>query len=524
MSPDNREFEREKQLAIRYFSCGMLNEALQLCQKICSRTADPAVYTILGLIHGQLGQYPEAVRYCHTALEISPGYITALSCLGNALRRLNDFDGACDALMKVVRQTPDNFHAQYHLGLSLESSGRLEKAIRHYRKARKLNPAYPDARAGEASVLNKLGDPQKAYDLLEPLTGAKDTNAQVAVQYGLLSRKLNKHEAATGRLEALLNSHEYPDEDRLQIHFVLGALLDDSGDYAKAFSHYVEANRLKGVVFDADAFSNGISRLIETYTGNVVRDMGHASLNSERLIFIVGMPRSGTSLVERILSSHPDVHGAGEQTAMIAIAYEMERASADITRLDTDQLNGYARKYLDHMQQLAPGATRITDKLPDNFLRMGLINALFPDARVIHCRRHPADTCLSCYFQNFSGVLAHTFDLESIGRYYLDYRRLMRHWETVLPLPIQDVEYEKLTAQPEIEIPRLLEFAGLSPHEACYRFHESGRFTNTASYDQVRRPVYTESAGRWRNYRDFIQPLIKTLRNLPDSESLFSLQ
>lgn len=523
MSPDNRHFEREKQLAIRYFSCGRINEALQLCQQICNQTADPAVYTLLGLIHGQLGQYAESVRYCRSALEISPTDINALSCLGNALRRLNDFDGASAAFTQVTRQTPDNFHARYHLGLALESSGRFEEALRHYRNARELNPAYPDALAGEASALNKLGAPQKAYDLLEPLIRAEDTSAQVAVQYGLLARKLNKHKAAIDKLEALLCSREYSDEDRLQIHFILGALLDDSGDYARAFSHYSRANKLKGVVFDVDAFSNGIRRLIGAYTGTVVRDMAHASLNSERLLFIVGMPRSGTSLVERILASHPDVHGAGEQTAMIAIAYEMQKSTTDVTRLDTDRLNRCAGKYLEHIQQLAPGAFRITDKLPDNFLRLGLINALFPDARVIHCRRHPADTCLSCYFQNFSGVLAHTFDLESIGRYYLHYRRLMHHWETVLPLHIHNVEYEKLITQPEIEIPRLLEFAELVPNEACYRFHEDTRFTNTASYDQVCRPLYTQSAGRWRNYRQFIQPLIKILQNLPDSESLFRL-
>jgi sulfotransferase family protein len=233
-------------------------------------------------------------------------------------------------------------------------------------------------------------------------------------------------------------------------------------------------------------------------------------------LFIVGMPRSGTSLVEQILASHPQVHGGGELDVMFkAATAAMQKLSRQgwaefpqyFNRLSLGTADELADIYLQPLIALNPAAQRITDKMPLNFLHVGLIALLFPQSRVIHCRRDPMDTCLSCFMTDFAAGNEFSYDLTALGHFHRQQERLMAHWKSVLDLPIFDVNYEQLVSDPQPQTRRLLEFAGLSWNDKCLRFHENDRFVNTASNEQVRRPMYKSSVQRWKNYEKHLIPL-----------------
>jgi hypothetical protein len=244
-------------------------------------------------------------------------------------------------------------------------------------------------------------------------------------------------------------------------------------------------------------------------------ELPRADNRSEQPVFIVGMPRSGTSLVEQILSCHRGVHAAGELRdvgkLVASLGLRFQGEDDVLPGLDSGSLNAAAGRHLERLRGLGGNAKRLTDKMPYNFLHLGLISLLFPRARVIHCLRDPIDTCLSCYFQNFATGNFFSFDLGNAGLYYRQYERLMAHWRTVLDKPILEVRYEEHVAEPEKVCREMLDFLDLDWDPACLRFHESRRFTNTASRDQVRKPIYTSSSGRWQRYERHLGPLLEAL-------------
>jgi len=508
-----QDFARARQQAISLYSSGKLHEALRLCERLNSQADDAAVSCLAGIIYGQLGQFGNSAAFCRKALELSPDYVDAESCLGYALRRLNDLQGARKAFKNVIRKTPENPYTHYQLGLTLESEGDFEAAIESYRTAQRLNPGYLDAYAGVASVYDKLGAFKQAYQAIRKYTEPVLGNTQIAVLYGRLARKLSLDDRPVEKIERFLENKALPAEDRLQVHFVLGELLDALGEYDRAFSHIARANTLKSARFDPDQFSRQVDGLISQFSRSALGNAARATHASDRQIFIVGMPRSGTTLVEQILSSHPAVYGAGELTHLSVIATSLAQRRTDIVHLDRRELDRIANTYLESVRTLDSTSLRVVDKLPNNFLRLGYIELLFPGARIIHCRRNPLDTCLSCYFRNFSHSLPETFDLEHIGRYYIDYRRIMQHWNEVISLPVLELDYETLVADPENQIRRLVESTGLPWDENCLDFKNNRRIAKTASYDQVRQPLYSSSVGHWCNYERHLAPLIRLLRD-----------
>jgi hypothetical protein len=307
-------------------------------------------------------------------------------------------------------------------------------------------------------------------------------------------------------------------ERRSAAHFSLGRLYDRAGDYNRAFVHFQAGNNLKPSDFDRGEFTRFIDDLINTFDVDFMRNAPCAHHGSRRPVFIVGMPRSGTSLVEQILASHPEVCGGGELEdirhiafgagAWLGSSHTYPRVVRELAAADCDTL---AAGYLKKLAVLSPQARCVTDKMPQNFLALGLIALLFPEARVIHCLRDPLDTCLSCYFHDFTGYHPYAYRLEGLGFYYRQYQRLMRHWRAVLPIPMLDVVYEDLVADPEAGIRQLLAFCELDWDERCLRFYESERIVHTSSYQQVRRPIYKSSLGRWRHYAAHLEPLRRAL-------------
>jgi hypothetical protein len=293
----------------------------------------------------------------------------------------------------------------------------------------------------------------------------------------------------------------------------------DIGDHEQAFRAYQLANALAkrwtlhaGQGFQPAQWHQYVERIADTFDDKRLAEGRRKGRDEDVAILIVGMPRSGTTLVEQILSSHPRLHGAGELTWLSEIAQSLPAAYPEgATRIDADTAKSLGGYYLDRLREFAGDAVRITDKAPVNFLHLGLMALLLPNTRVIHCRRNPLDTCLSCYFTNFTHGHSFTNDFSDLATYYRGYRRLMDHWQEVRPLDLIEVDYESLVADQEGVSRRLVEFCGLDWDPRCLRFHENGRPVATASKLQVREKLFSSSVGRWRVYQRFLTPLIEAL-------------
>ena len=315
-------------------------------------------------------------------------------------------------------------------------------------------------------------------------------------------------------LDMLANEHEDA-ANRARMHFAAGMVFDRAGEHDQAFEHFAAGNGLVDASFSPDAHDSEINTLIETFDAEFFARVAHLGSRSETPVFIVGMPRSGTSLVEQIIASHPQAFGAGELEAITLFTKQLpEMMGAEATypacvsNLDGATIDALSQKYLGELRTRA-GAEfqRVTDKMPANFLHLGLIAALFPNAKIIHCRRDPMDTCLSVYFLNFLGNHPYAYDQEKLGRYYRAYERLMEHWKTVLPIEMMELQYEDLIADQRGMTSAMLSFCGLDWDDACLEFHRTPRSVSTSSFAQVRQPIYSASLARWKSYEDHLGPL-----------------
>ena len=305
-----------------------------------------------------------------------------------------------------------------------------------------------------------------------------------------------------------------PDEDQTHLHFALGRIYGDLGQYQQSFRHLVEGNALKRkqLAYDEAAVLARFDVTRSLFSAEVMEERAGLGDPSDAPVFILGMPRSGTTLVEQILASHPEVHGAGELGDFeIAVA---SLGDADGTPPDVggEELRAIGARYVERVRALAPAARRITDKMPGNFRFAGLIHLALPNARIIHTSRDPVDTCLSCFSILFGGDQPYSYDLGELGRYYRAYASLMAHWRAVLPKGFMlEVRYEALVADFEPQARRIVAHCGLAWDNSCLDFHTAARPVRTASSAQVRRPIYQSSVGRSRPYAGMLRPLLATL-------------
>jgi hypothetical protein len=330
-----------------------------------------------------------------------------------------------------------------------------------------------------------------------------------------------EREATTFCLRALESPRVGP-AARAPIHLAVAGLLDSLGEYDRALEQAGLGKNVLRPAYDPQRLTQWVDDQIAYFTPRKLHDLPRASLPTGRPVFVVGMPRSGTTLVEQILASHSMVHGAGElplvsniatnaQSRLGGVAAGIESYPACLDRVGIRHLNEMAESYLAELAAHNATAARVVDKMPHNFLYVGLLAAIFPDAHVVHCRRDPLDTCLSCYMTYFAKGQSYAHDLSDLGAFYLDYRRMMRHWTGTLNVPTIDVQYEELVADTEGQTRRLLELLDLPWDPNCLRFFESRRRVTTASVDQVRRPIYSSSVNRSRHYARHLSELRRVL-------------
>lgn len=403
--------------------------------------------------------------------------------------------------------------------LSLQA-GHHAEAEKLWKKALEIDPAYVPARYQLGNVYKARGKLDRAEACYKRVMAQQATYTQAHFTYSGLHRY---RDGSDPHIATLLDLHGRPDmsaQNRIHLSFALAKAFEDIGDYDRAFRYLSEGNRLRFKAFDYDISSDRelIENITRTFSREAVRGVQYKVQNSSRPIFIVGMPRSGTSLVEKILCTHPDVHGAGEVDYFFSLASRMfldpenHYQFKPLRHYTGHSFEKLGRSYLESVSRLNGDAPRITDKLPFNLLMLGLVRLALPNAKIIHCRRDARDTCLSIYKQNFTtGNYRFAYDLETIGQFYNLYDGLMQHWQQVFPGAIYDISYEALTREPEPEIRKLLDACGLDWQPGCLDFNTSAGVVSTASSVQVRQPMYTSSVGLWEKYREFLAPLLDEL-------------
>jgi len=502
---------------------GKLSEAaaaFQCALALCPNHAQ--ALNNLGNVLNSQGKFVEAVTHYRRALTLQPDNSRIHFNLGNGLAKLRRLEEAEASYRRALGLRPDYFDARNGLAMALVRQGKLDEAAAAYRQALTLRPDHAEAHNNLGNILKGLGKIPEAVASYERSLAIKPSPA-VFHNLAAIKRFAADGPELAAMEELAGDAGSLPAAEQVALQFTLGKAYHNLGDADRAFPHFQQGNALKRrqFVYDEAATLGRMERIQQVFTLNLMAAMKGMGDPSECPIFILGMPRSGTSLVEQILASHPRVFGAGERSDFSELAGRVLGAKgypAGVGDLSPPALQRLASAYLQRMRQVAPQTARITDKMPGNFIYAGLIHYAFPNARIIHTRRDPADTCLSCHFVLFNEPQPYTYDLAELGRYYRAYRRLMEHWREVIPESAMiDIDYETLVADLEGQTRRMLDHCGLAWDPACLAFHKTERTVLTASAGQVREPVHQKSVGRWRTYAKFLQPLLEELGPQKDS-------
>ena len=510
LKPDYAEAHNNLGLALQEQK--RLPEAVAAFQQAVNANPDFAdAHYNLGLGLHEMGKLDDAIDAYKQALALNPNDADIHSNLGIALKDQGKLVEAVAAFERALALKPDAARTCNNLGNALKKQGKLAQAIAAYRQALVLRPDFAEAHHYLGTALRAQGKLTEAIAAYRQLLALEPNHTKAAETFRLLvschSYDSPDHEDVN-EIRAALNRPDVPEHDAMHLHFALGKIYEDCHAYDDAFSHYQQANQLgrKTSPFDLQELSELIQQLIHAFDPAFFTERTSYGRSSETPVFIVGLPRSGKTLAERIVTSHPQVHGAGELEKMIEIVKTLPTRTGGshaypecVKHLDRETSMALAGEYETHLRQNSGAdVARITDTVPGNFRHLGLITLLFPRARVIHCRRDPLDHCLSMYFKYFArSGYAYTYDLSSLGAFYQQYELLMTHWRRVLPQNIYEIRYEDVVADPKRRARELIEFLGLSWDDRCL--------------DEVSH-LHKREVGHWRKYEKFLGTLEQSLR------------
>jgi tetratricopeptide (TPR) repeat protein len=509
------DFETHLRLGNLLYEAGRPTDAVKSLENGLRLSPDHAqAHNNLGSALLAVGDVRRASESFERALKFDKNSAEAHANLGTALQFQGRYFQAATELRQALQLNPSDANLHYKLAGVLTSLGRFNEALENCEEALRIDPGCVDAITGKASILEKKGEHKKASALLQPLLQQHPPNTQAVLIFAVLSRHLGRQSEGAGLLENLLASESLASSVKIQAHTALGQLYDRANRFDEAFRHFRQANALKQSDFNPDTHDEFIDEIIEVFDADTMSRLPRALNQSERPILIVGLPRSGTTLVEQILASHPDCFGAGELIGLMGEIYALSGAGGGpefhpryAAELSQVTLDATAQRLLGRMDDLSQGMQRTSVNERPTFLFLGLVAQLFPNMRVVHCVRNPMDTCLSCYFQLLTMDYSYAYDLEHLGRYYKAYQRLMSHWKDTVQIPMLDLQYEALVADQENVIRALIDFCGLPWDDRCLRFYDTRRDVVTPSYNQVSQPIYRASVGRWKNYEAYLAPL-----------------
>lgn len=466
--------------------------ALDIFQNLLqTETKDVRLWLKCASMHFTIGGLEPAAHHARRAIALEPGNIEAHVLLGKILLSKGDFDLADKMFHKAIAMQPDDPYSQIAYAVMLERQGDIDAAQQAVNKAVNEIPGHPQMLMLMARLQKDDGGREQTINHIE--------------------QRLNSSTPLTG-------------DARAQLHFSAGALSDSLKNIEAAFNHFKAGNALRSKTrpFDRIGMLSEFDAIKETFTRDLLcRAPKAANGPSKNMIFIVGMPRSGTSLTEQVLASHSQIYGAGEQLIFgklidrwftPPISPKVEHYRALVRDISVNRLEQCATQYLSELPIESIDYNLIVDKMPYNFMHLGLISLVFPEAKIIHCIRHPMDTLLSCYFQDFAEGNAFSYDLSNCGWFYRQYSNLMNYWQNVIDIPIYTSSYEALVDNPETEITKILNFCGLGFERSCLDFHRSERVIHTASYQQVREPIYRKSIQKWKQYEQYLAPLADELK------------
>ena len=517
-----------------------------------------AAHNNLGLLHMQAGRVAEAIECFLNAIRINPGFTLALTNMATAYMsagRLGEAEQACRQALGV---DPNLISALHSLGTIMSARGELQDAEAAFRRVLALDAGHLHGRINLASVKSSQGSYDEAEALFEMALTAAPDSAEAHLNLGFCKADRGHLEealrcfrraiacdplnveayyalATSGRpefddqhranIDALSRAKGLSMDRQVKLQFVLAAVASGGGDQKMAFHFCRQGNDLRkillgadGQAFDAASHADHLRAIAGTFSTEFFAERPELGETDARPIFIIGMPRSGTTLAERVISSHPGAQGAGERDDIPRLIERATGFGAEgarfldlVSGLSPDQCDDLARFHLGAMAGLVPGGVLLADKTPFNFLNLGFIALLFPNARIVHCRRDPRDVGLSCYLTNFAQAHAWSCDLGDIGHYITAHDVLMDHWRSVLPIEILEFDYEAFVADTENGARRLIGYLGLDWDPQCLDFHASKDVVQTASKWQGRQPIYNSSIGRWRAYREELAPLLAAL-------------
>ena len=501
--------------------------------------------------HHDQGRTQDAIPVYQQLLRLAPEHIPALVRLATIYHQNEQPSLAIPLIEQAVAIDPNNPTLFLNQGNFYSKGKQTRKAIVAYRKAIDLGLKQPAVYTGLCEALQKVDDPtaqQECHQALEKFPNSPDLHNALGVmlrQNGDINQAISCFQQAINLnpycgpawlqlstckkydsrdhldiqqvLTALENKQSIKDQESLvAMYFAAGKMLDDCAEFTSAFHMYQRGNQLKKE--QADFYINKVindARLVkQAYSHSLFESAQLVGSASPQPVFIVGMPRSGTTLLEQILASHSVVHGAGETSYISKTVSHIRNLKGpdfyphQVAKLSQAEITQFATHCLEGLSKNADSSIqRVTDKAVNSFMHVGLIHLLFPNARIIHINRHPLDNCLSCYFQLFASGSKFSYDLNKLGQYYRNYYELMTHWNKVLPTQIYNLRYEELINHTEATVRELIEFIGLEWEDACLDYQNTQRAVKTLSATQVRQPIYTQSIARWQNYQNFIEPI-----------------
>lgn len=512
---------RKVALAAEHHREGRVEEAERLYREVIrDNPKNVDAMRMLARVALSAGRPTDAERLLRRAVSVTPDFVGALVDLGRVLKEQNFFEEAIECFERVIALEPDNPQGHFLLAGTLAPSARTADAINAYRRALELSPNFPGALLGLGHVLKTAGQQPDAIAAYRRCIELRPDNGESYWSLAnLKTYRLNDDDIE--EMKQCLARDGLGDQSAVNFQFALAKALEDRGDYVAAWRHYRDGNARQRMLERYDPVQTEVvnEAIRKVFTCELLAQKSGGGNPDPSPIFIVGLPRSGSTLIEQILASHSQVEGTSELPYVGRVATSLNRNRADgvnypeaVRELSAEHFTSLGDDYMRlaslHRQEQRP---RFIDKMPNNFPSIGFLHLVLPNATIIDARRHPLDSCLSCFRQLFARGQTFTYDLADIGEYYLEYERMMDHWHQVLPGKVLTVQYEELVGDLESQVLRLLEHCSLPFEDACLNYHETERPVRTASSEQVRQPIYTSSIGFWRNYERELGELLEIL-------------
>ncbi|MDH3305162.1 MAG: sulfotransferase [Gammaproteobacteria bacterium] len=512
--------------AAEHQKAGRVEDAAQLYKEVLHDNPENVDATrMLGIIAYAAGDIDEAERLFRRTVKLAPDFVNAIIDLGKVLKEQNRFEEAIECLRRATKLEPTSVKAHYQLASTLSPAALNYEAIESYERVLEIRPRHAGAKLGLGHMLKTVGRQEeavKAYrDCIELKPDKGETYWSLAnlKTYTLTDEDIHE-------MESWIEKEGIGDESRVNFLFALAKAYEDKGEFDRAWEYYGEGNSTRRMLEHYDPVATEVKNdaIIEVFSKDFVERSSGLGHPDHAPIFVVGLPRSGSTLIEQILASHSTVEGTAELPYVNQVARTLDLNRADginypeaLLELEEKHFKALGKDYLDRAQMhRLEGTSRFIDKMPNNFPSVGFIHLMLPNAKIIDARRYPLDSCLSCYRQLFGRGQPFTYDLTDIGEYFLQYQRMMDHWHEVLPGRVLTVQYEDVVTDFETQVRRLIDYCELPWEDACLRFHDTDRPVRTASSEQVRQPIYTKSVHFWRNHAKHLDELIEVLQPVLD--------